>query len=225
MRAVVGLQSTGGQRTARPTRWRGLNLPNLRHGTFTGEHDEVAAQFTGKIHAGGAGDGHLRRGMNGEIRGELPDEPADADILHNHRVHAGGNHRAQIFFGVGEFVFEDERVERYITAHPAVVQKFHQFRQISLSEIVCPHPGIELFQPEIDRIGAVLDRGADAIPITGRREQFGQMGGCRLPGAGWFACDCAGHDNFNLAAKGDETKSLRAAAAFLHLAIRLNPPP
>ena len=47
-------------------------------------------------------------GKSGE---SCADQPADAHVLHDRRVHAGGDHRAQIFFGVGQFVFEDERVE------------------------------------------------------------------------------------------------------------------
>ena len=63
------------------------------------------------------------------------------DVLHDRGVHAGGDHRAQILLGVGQFVFEDERVERDIALHAAPVQEFHQLRQIRLGEIVAPASG------------------------------------------------------------------------------------
>ena len=110
--------------------------------------------------------------MNRKIGRELPDQTADAGILHDHRVHAGRHHRPQMPFRLGEFVFENQRVQRDVTAHAAPVEKGHQFRQVSGGEIVRPHPGIELFQPEIDGIRAVLDRRPGAIPIAGRRKQF-----------------------------------------------------
>ena len=130
--------------------------------------------------------------MNREIGRALPDQPANARVLHNHRVHTGGNHGPEMFSGIGQFVLEDQRVEGDITAHAAPVKKVHQFGQVGRSEVVRPHPGVEFFEAEINRIGAILDRGAGAIPVAGRREQLGQLrsaqGGVRKArrrGPGW----------------------------------------
>jgi len=66
------------------------------------------------------------------------------------------------------------------------VEKFHQFRQIGGGEIVGAHPRIELFEAEINRIGAVLNGGAGAIPIAGGGEQLRQIADCGLRIADWF---------------------------------------
>ena len=67
---------------------------------------------------------------------------------------------------------EHQRVERDVAAHAAPVQELHQRRQIRLGEIVGAHPGVELVEAEINRVRAVFDRGAGAIPIAGGREDL-----------------------------------------------------
>ena len=143
--------------------------------TFARQHDEVAAQFARELHARRAGDGHLRRGVNRKIRREPADQPADAHVLHDGGIHAGGDDGAQVFLGVGQFVLEDQRVERDVALHAAPMQELHQLRQIGVGEIVRPHPGVELVQAEVNRIRAVLDGGLGAIPIAGGREQLRRM--------------------------------------------------
>ncbi len=100
---------------------------------------------------------------------------ANAHVLHNRRVHAGGDDGAQIIFRVGQFVFKNERVESDVALHAAPVQKFHQLRQIGLGEIVRAHPRVEFFEAEINRVRAVFDGGLGAFPIAGGREQFRQF--------------------------------------------------
>ncbi len=113
--------------------------------------------------------------MNRKIRRQFSDKTANANVLHDRRVHAGGNDRAQIFFSVGQLVFKHERVERDVAFHAAPVQKFHQLRQVGLGEIVRAHPRVEFIQAEINRVRAIFHGGLGAFPIAGGREQFRQF--------------------------------------------------
>ena len=196
-----------------------MDFFNFFDGTFPRQHDEVAAEFTGEFNAAGAGDGHLRRGVNRKIRREPADEPANARVLHNHGVHTGGNHRAQIFFRVSQFIFEHQRVQRHAAAHAAPAQKFHQLRQIGLREIVRPHPGIEFFEAEINRVGAIFNRGAGAVPIAGGRKQFRQTrrAGCVLSAPRGVHCRCHGHLRNSITPKVCRTKPVSQGTEHLQL--------
>ena len=153
---------------------RRVNFLDLFNRTFSREHDEIAAEFAGKFHADRARDGHLGRGVDRKIRRKFSDEPANTHILHNRRVHAGGDDGAQIVFRIGQFILKNENVEGDVAFHTAPVKKFHQLRQISLGEIIRTHPGVEFFEAEINRVRAVFDGGLGAFPIAGGREQFGR---------------------------------------------------
>jgi hypothetical protein len=85
----------------------------------------LCAQVAGELHAGGAGDRHLRGTMNREIRRERTNHPADPDVLDDRGIDAGCNDGAEILLRVGNFVGENERVERDIAAHATSVQKLH----------------------------------------------------------------------------------------------------
>ena len=151
----------------------GVDLRDVGERIFAGEHDELRAELAGELHAGGAGDRHLRGAVDRKIRRERADQPADADVLHDGGVDAGGDDGAQVVLGVGgQFVGEDERVERHVAAHAAAVEKFHQRGQVGRREILRAHPGVEALEAEVDRVGAVLDGGAGAFPVAGGREQF-----------------------------------------------------
>jgi len=67
---------------------RCLDFFDFLDGAFAGEHDEATAEFAGEFHAGGAGDGHLGRGMNRKIGREPADQPVKPRVLYNHRVNA-----------------------------------------------------------------------------------------------------------------------------------------
>src|SRR5207249_5089497 len=73
-----------------------LNLLDLFQRTFAGEHDEIATEFAGEFDAASAGYGHLRRGMNREIRRELANPAAYSHVLHDGGVHSGRNDGAQV---------------------------------------------------------------------------------------------------------------------------------
>jgi hypothetical protein len=140
---------------------------------FPREDDELRAQFAGKLEAGGARDRHLRGAVDGKIRRQRPDQARDAHVLHDGGVNPGGDDRAQVVLGVGELGGEDERVEGHIAAHAALVEKRHQRRQVGLRDVFGAHAGVEALESEVDRVGAILDRGASAFPVAGRGEQLG----------------------------------------------------
>jgi hypothetical protein len=94
-------------------------------------------------------------------------EPANAGVLNHDRVHAGGNHRPQILFGLGHLVLEHERVEGDVAAHAAPVQELHQLWQIGFGKVVRAHPGVEPLETEINGVRAVLDRGFGTLPVAG----------------------------------------------------------
>ena len=112
--------------------------------------------------------------MNGEIRREPAEEPADAHVLHDGRIDSRRDDGAQVLLRLRHLVLEDERVECDVAPHAAPVQELHQLRQIGLDEIVCAHPRIELLQAEVNRVRSVLHRRSRALPIPRGREQFGQ---------------------------------------------------
>ncbi len=119
--------------------------------------------------------------MDGEIRRQPANHPADADVLDDGGVDSGGDDRAQVVLRPGEFVGEDEGVKGHVAAHTPAMEKRHQLRQIGGREIACAHARIEAIEPEVDRVGAVLDRGAGARPVAGGREQL-------QPGRGRRGC-------------------------------------
>jgi hypothetical protein len=53
-----------------------------------------------------------------------------------------------------------------------LMEKIHEFGQIILREIICPHPRIEPRHPEIDRVGPIGDSGTGTLPVSRWSEQF-----------------------------------------------------
>ena len=69
---------------------------------------------------------------------------------------------------------EDERVERDVALEAAAVQLGHELGQLGDVEVLRAGAGVEAgVEAEIDRVGAVFDRGADAVAIAGGGEEFG----------------------------------------------------
>jgi len=65
-------------------------------------------------------------------------------------------------------------LEPHVSIHPAVSKEIHQRWQVGFGKIAGSHPRIEFVEAEIDRIGAILDGGTGAIPISSGREKFRQ---------------------------------------------------
>ena len=150
-----------------------LHLLHLRDRDLATEHGERSAQTAGVIDARRARHRHLRRGMDREVRRDAADEAADAGVLDDGGVDAGRDDRAERARGLGEFVGKDQRIERHVALHAAAVQVGHELRQVRLFEVLGPDAGVEAADAEEHRVGAVLDRRADAVPFAGRGEDFG----------------------------------------------------
>lgn len=125
----------------------------------------------------------------------LADEAADADVLHDGRIHSGGDDGAQILFCALQFVRKDQSVERHVAAHAPAMQKLHELRQVRLGEVMGAHPGVELVEAEVDGVCTVLHGGFRAFPIASRGEQFRQTqaGLATVGGSGRFSCDDSRH--------------------------------
>ena len=122
--------------------------------------------------------------MNRKIWRKTADQAADARVLNDGRVHAGGDDGAEILFRRGHFVREDQRIEGDVALDAAAVQKFHEPRQVGLCEIMGAHARVETVEAKVNGIGTVFDGGFGAFPIAGGREQFRARGSARR---GWFA--------------------------------------
>ena len=66
-----------------------LNSVDVFDGTFPRQHHQLAAKFLSKGDPGGTGHRHLGRSVDGKVGGEMANQPANAHILHNHRIHPG----------------------------------------------------------------------------------------------------------------------------------------
>ncbi len=101
------------------------------------------------------------------------DHAREAEILHDHRIHARRVEQAELPLGVRQFAGEDQRVERDVALHAVPVQELHEPRQILLGEIVRAQPGVESRQAEIDRVRAIGHRRARTVPVSRGGEKFG----------------------------------------------------
>ena len=75
----------------RNSKFNTRHLTDFFDGTFARQHHEVAAEVAGEFDSRRTGNGHLRRGVDWKIRRERADQFTDANILHDGRVHAGGD--------------------------------------------------------------------------------------------------------------------------------------
>ena len=176
-----------------------LDARDIGQGILAGEHDELGAEFAGELDPRGAGDRHLRGAVDWEVGGEGADQPADPHVLHNGGVHAGRDDGLQVILCLGDFIGEDEGVEGHVAAHAAAVEELHERRQVGRGEILRAHPRVEPLEAEVDRVGAVFDRGPRTFPIAGRRQHLGPgRGAGEWSGSGGgfdgHGVTCAGRD-------------------------------
>ena len=122
--------------------------------------------------------------MDREVGRDTTDQAADAGILDDGGVDAGRDDRAERARGLGELVREDQRIERHVALHAAAVQIGHELGQVGFFEVLGPDAGVEATDSEEHRVGAVLDRRADAVPFAGRGEDFGLTEGGDEAGGG-----------------------------------------
>ena len=114
--------------------------------------------------------------MDAERGKETPGDFRQTHILNDDGIDPGVVEQTQFGHGVGQFVGENEDVQRHVGFDPMVVEKGHDFGQIVFGKILRPHARIEARQSEIDRIRAIGHGGAQAVPIAGRSKKLRDCG-------------------------------------------------
>ncbi len=149
------------------------DLRNFAQRKLAGQDHAFDAQTADELDAKGLGERHLRGTMDRQPRRQQTDQPRQPQILHDHGV---ASRRGDVRRRAGDFrqlVGENQRVERDIASHVAVVQVLDHLGQFFPSEVRRPMPRIEVRQAEIDGIGAVGHGRAQGVPIPCRGEKFG----------------------------------------------------
>ena len=99
---------------------------------------------------------------------DRPDQPRQTQVLNDHRVHARQGQLAYRGFHIGELMGKDERIEGDISSDSPPVQQCHDIGQIVPFEVRRPDPRVVPLQPEINRVGPVLDGREQARPVSRR---------------------------------------------------------
>ena len=106
--------------------------------------------------------------MDREVRRELANQLADADVLHDGGIDSCADDRTQEVLGVFELVGKDQCVECYVAPHATLMQVSHEIGQVGLGEVLATHAGIEAIQAKENGIRAIFDGSARALPIPCR---------------------------------------------------------
>ena len=140
---------------------------------FAGQDDSLDAEAADKLDAARFGERHLRRAVDRQLGSQPMHEPRQPQILHDHGIGPRRRNHRDKPRHLGQFVGEDQRVERDVAAHIAPMQIIHHLRQFVGRKIRRPMPGIEIRQPKINRIRPAGHRGAQRLPIARRSQQLG----------------------------------------------------
>ena len=98
---------------------------------------------------------------------------SEAVILDDKGVDSAFLSQAKLLGGGFKFSREDESVHGEESLDPMFVKKVHELAKLISSEVVSSQAGVESGKPEVNGIGACRNGCAGAIPIAGRREEFG----------------------------------------------------
>src|SRR5580704_12988311 len=109
--------------------------------------------------------------MQLHVRSNLPDQPYDAVVLHDHRVRSRLDDGGDRPRGFQQLVLENQRIEGDESAHASRVQSTHDLRQL-IERKSSFRSCRKMFQTEIDRVRASLNRGLQLRPIAGRAHEF-----------------------------------------------------
>ena len=139
---------------------------------LTREHRLINVQLLRELQPLGRRDRHLRARVKSQVRREFLDHAREAEVLHDHGIHARVFEQLQLRRCIIQLTREDERVERRVSLHAMLMQEGHQRGQVRFGEIVCAQPRIEPRHAKEDRVRSIRDRCACALPVTGGREEF-----------------------------------------------------
>jgi len=141
------------------------NLPDLLEREFPGQNDTGEAEFTEGAGPCGVMNGHLRAGVQNKAREMVADQAGDAEILHDHTVGSEVVERVKNLDELRQLGVFNQRVDRHIDpfARREGSGISQQDTQAVGGEIVGIGTRRELRQPQIDRVGTILECGQSSL--------------------------------------------------------------
>jgi hypothetical protein len=149
-----------------------VNGGNFFEGQFACQRDAMCALFQRERNTVGARDTGLGGSMEFQVRSDLTREAKNTEVLHNERIDTCFGDRSDGASGLGKFVFEDQRIEREITANAPAMERAHYFRKFSEIESYF-RPRTEMFEAEVACVGTCFDGGIKLRPMSGGTHDFG----------------------------------------------------
>ena len=143
-------------------------------GEFASQNDAFDAEFRRDFDALGTGQRHLCRSVNWQIGAGCSNQSCEADVLHKDGVDSCFCQSANQWFDDFQLGRKRQSVQRYVALNASLVHKVHQLGQVVRIEIGGSRPSVEsTVQAEVNRVGTVFNRRANAVPVAGGGEQFG----------------------------------------------------
>src|SRR6516162_9006927 len=104
--------------------------------------------------------------MKFQLRDQMLSKPNQPKILHDDRVSSGRSDGFQLSGSLSEFICENKGIKGDVPSHIPIVQVLHHRREFLQREVMSTQPGIELRQPEINRVRAVSYSSTKTLPVT-----------------------------------------------------------
>lgn len=146
---------------------------------LAGQGDAGEAQVAQRLDPGAAVGGELGAGVELEL-GEVPaGDPGHAQVLDDDRVGAQVRERAQGLDQPVELLVQHQRVHGHEHAPDRLerAREPEQLVQLPEGEVLGVGPGREALQPQVHRVGAVLEGRQAGLQASGGREQLGAARG------------------------------------------------
>src|SRR6266566_2112506 len=116
--------------------------------------------------------GHLGRAVNFQTGVHLVDEPHGAEVLHDGGIDSAVDALAEMMQRLVQLGRLEKDVERQIDPSPVRVRQAARLLQVIQGQLRPLVPGIEPVHAEVDRIGAVAERGTNGVEAPGGSEEF-----------------------------------------------------
>ncbi len=110
--------------------------------------------------------------MNLQVPSDRPDQPRQTQVLNDHRVNTRQGQLAYRGFHIGQLMGKDERIEGDIASDSPPMQQGHDVGQVIPLKVRRPDPRVMPLQPEVNRVGPVLDGRKQAGPVSCGRQKL-----------------------------------------------------
>ena len=150
----------------------GADLPHLVPGKLTGQHHPLHAQRGGLVGAAQGEQAHLRAGVEGHVRHDLPRQRQQAPVLHQYGVHAHGAGLAQRLRRLYQFPVGQQGVQRQKDPHAPQMAIRHRRRKFPVGKVPGAAPRVERAEAHIHRVRAGLDGGDERVEAAGGGEKL-----------------------------------------------------